>query len=267
MTNRIAMPIAVVLALLTSATTSAQDLQAWGTLEGRVVFKGELPKIESLEERIRRSPDKDHVLKAPKDQLLDPTWSIDPKTQGVANVCVYLKRPANGRLPIHAADKIRKAPVVMDAPFCVFVPHMVAIYPIWNDGKDTGPTGQKLVLKNSSPLPQSVRLVGDPRFNPGISDFAYGRTECEFTPNPQRLPMMIHSNIHVWMQAYAWVFDHPYFAITKADGSFTIPRVPAGMELQVMAWHESQGWLFTSAGKTMTLKQGKNVLDFEISAK
>jgi hypothetical protein len=69
------------------------------------------------------------------------------------------------------------------------------------------------------------------------------------------------------MSANVWCFDHPYFAITKTDGSFRIPRVPAGMEVQVMAWHESQGWLFTKEGKTMTLKKGKNVLDFEMSAK
>jgi hypothetical protein len=43
--------------------------------------------------------------------------------------------------------------------------------------------------------------------------------------------------------------------------------VPAGMEVQVMAWHESQGWLFTKEGKTITLKSGKNTLDFEMSAK
>ena len=72
---------------------------------------------------------------------------------------------------------------------------------------------------------------------------------------------------HVWMQAYVWVFDHPYYAITKADGTFAIPRVPADTEVQVMAWHESQGWLFTKDGRTMKLTKGKNTLDFEMSAK
>jgi hypothetical protein len=32
-----------------------------------------------------------------------------------------------------------------------------------------------------------------------------------------------------------------------------------------MAWHESQGWLFTKNGKTMTLKAGKNTLDIHIN--
>ncbi len=244
------------------------DVGLRDTLEGRVSFVGELPKLRNLEEVMYAHQDNKHILKGPKADRLDPTWKIDPHTKGVANVCVYLKRPADGRLPIHADDKIRKAPVVLDAPFCVFVPHMVAFYPVWNDGKDIGLTGQKLILRNSAPVPQSVRIIVNPRFNrvdPAISDFVHGRTEFEFTPNVQRLPVVIQSNFHVWMQSYVWVFDHPYFAITKTDGTFFIPRVPAGMEVQVMAWHESQGWLFTSAGKTMTLKQGKNVLDFEIS--
>jgi hypothetical protein len=39
------------------------------------------------------------------------------------------------------------------------------------------------------------------------------------------------------------------------------------MEVQVMAWHEGQGWLFTREGRTMKLNKGKNKLDFEMTAK
>jgi hypothetical protein len=241
--------------------------QQWGTLEGRVVFKGELPNIESLEEKIRRHADAEHVLKAPKDHLLDPAWRIDAKTKGVANVCVYLRRPPNGVLPIHPDDKIRKDAIVLDAPFCAYVPHMVAVYPEWFDGKDRGETGQKFVVKNSSPVVQNARMTGDANHNPGYNLAILKATEHTFSLRPQKLPVLVHCDVHPWMDAFVWVFDHPYFAITKADGTFTIPRVPAGMEVQVMAWHESQGWLFTKDGKTMTLKQGKNTVDFTISAK
>src|SRR5262249_53081088 len=120
-----------------------------GTLEGRITLVGELPKIEDFTERMSRHADKALLLKTPMEDRLDPTWRIDPKTRGVANVVVFIKRPADGKLPIQPQDKARKDPVVIDAPFGAFVPHMAAYYPEWLDGKDRGTTGQELIFKNS----------------------------------------------------------------------------------------------------------------------
>jgi hypothetical protein len=216
---------------------------------------------------MRKHADSEHILKAPKELLLDPTWRIDPKTRGVANVAVYIKRPADGILPIHPDDKLHKQSVALDAPFCVYESHMVAFYPVWFDGKGRGKTGQNFIIKNSSPFPQAPRSMGYPNYNEGFWFTLPPSKEKQHDLNPQPLPLSIQDSMYAWMRAYAWVFDHPYYAITKADGTFTIPRVPADMDVQVMAWHESQGWLFTKDGRTMKLTKGKNTLDFEMSAK
>jgi len=42
---------------------------------------------------------------------------------------------------------------------------------------------------------------------------------------------------HTWMHAWVHVFDHPYFAVTGADGHFSIPNVPPG-HYTVKVWHE-----------------------------
>jgi hypothetical protein len=42
------------------------------------------------------------------------------------------------------------------------------------------------------------------------------------------------------MTGYVAVTDHPFFAVTGDDGSFTIPNVPAGT-YTVEAWHERFG--------------------------
>jgi hypothetical protein len=42
------------------------------------------------------------------------------------------------------------------------------------------------------------------------------------------------------MRAYVGVFDHPYFTLSGADGSFTLKNVPPG-EYTVEAWHERFG--------------------------
>jgi hypothetical protein len=43
--------------------------------------------------------------------------------------------------------------------------------------------------------------------------------------------------LHPWTRAYIAVFDHPYYAVTGADGSFKIDSLPPGT-YKVMVWHE-----------------------------
>lgn len=45
---------------------------------------------------------------------------------------------------------------------------------------------------------------------------------------------------HPWTRGWIAVFDHPYFAVTGPDGSFTIPDVPPGKHT-LMVWHERGG--------------------------
>lgn len=42
---------------------------------------------------------------------------------------------------------------------------------------------------------------------------------------------------HPWTRGYVLVFDHPYFAVTDTDGSFSIDSLPPG-SYKVMVWHE-----------------------------
>lgn len=42
---------------------------------------------------------------------------------------------------------------------------------------------------------------------------------------------------HPWVRGYVAVFDHPYFAVTDANGGFTIADLPAG-NYTVKVWHE-----------------------------
>jgi hypothetical protein len=243
------------------------------TLEGRVVFVGELPKIKDFTDQMYRRLPKGRIVMTPEQDRLDPTWRIDPKSRGVANVVVFIRRPADGVLPIAAPDKVRKDTVMIETPYTAYVPHMAAYYPEWFDGKERGPTGQELVFRNSDTLYHNVRVTSSNKNFSGFNVNMESRGELIPTKafknksqhlSSYRLPYMVADDLYTWMSAYVWCFDHPYFAITNADGRFRIPRVPAGIQVQVMAWHESEGWLFTKDGKTMTLKKGKNTLEFEI---
>jgi uncharacterized protein (DUF2141 family) len=52
--------------------------------------------------------------------------------------------------------------------------------------------------------------------------------------------MAVKCNIHPWMRSYISVVDHPFFAVSGADGSFTIKSLPPGT-YAIEAIHESLG--------------------------
>jgi hypothetical protein len=50
----------------------------------------------------------------------------------------------------------------------------------------------------------------------------------------------LRCDVHGWMNAYAGVVPHPFFAVSAADGSFTIKGLPPGA-YTIEAWHERLG--------------------------
>ena len=64
------------------------------------------------------------------------------------------------------------------------------------------------------------------------------RTTRTFTAPEVMLPFKC--DVHGWMYAYAGVVDHPYFAVSGADGAFSIANLPAGT-YTLEAWHEKLG--------------------------
>ena len=49
-----------------------------------------------------------------------------------------------------------------------------------------------------------------------------------FAALPRGGPLQLSCDIHPWMAAWIYVFDHDHYAVTKADGSFRIEHVAAG---------------------------------------
>ena len=205
-------------------------------------------------------------------EKIDPTWLVDPKTKGVANVMVWLKAPVGTYFPIHDKLKVRKEEVVIDQPHCAYLPRVSGYQPSYFDGAKEVGTGQKLIIRNSATVTHSARALGGAK-NPGWNKTVIAMGEIEVTFVPQPLPITLDCAMHPWMSARVFVFDHPYYAKTKEDGSFEIPFVPAGAEVTVMGWHEADGYVVktkdgekTIYGQKMTLKAGKNEFNITIAA-
>jgi hypothetical protein len=236
-----------------------------GTLKGKVVYDGDPPTPADLKAEMEKQGDKAHCTKGP---TLDPTWVVG-NDKGVANVVVWLRAPRGKYLKVpEDQQKPAAAEVAIDQPFCMFTPHVVTLFPSYYDAsaKAQKSTGQKFIAKNSAPINHNTAWKGDPNLNPGANPILQAGKDMtmEAKPcTPKRTGedlIKLNCDIHKWMTAYAWAFDHPYSAVTKEDGTYEIKGVPAGVELEVVHWHES---MQKPIAAKMTLKDGDN----EFSAK
>ncbi len=252
------------------------------TLKGQVVYDGDPPKPEKL--KFAKDADK----RCHEGDTDDLTWEVDPNSKGVKNVVIWVK-PGDGKFFKHDAIpealRNRKDAVEIDQPYCNFVPHVQAFNPSIFDGKKQAPTGQKFVVKNSAPIAHNTNYAGSPAIatnKDNVNLAAKSEREVQLKPTGRDDRsgddlVNLACNIHLWMNAKLWVLDTPYFAVTDKDGKFEIKDVPAGAEIQVLAWHEEAGdsnnFVLPEGGPSrqgqkMTLEAGKDAtLDFKIKKK
>jgi hypothetical protein len=67
----------------------------------------------------------------------------------------------------------------------------------------------------------------------------------------------VKCDVHPWMSAYIGVFEHPFFAVTKEDGTYAIKTagLPDG-DYVITFWHEKYA-SETPAEVNVTVKDGK----------
>jgi hypothetical protein len=245
----------------------------FGSLSGKVTLDGDIPAVVDLTEKMKIHNDKACCLdkKAMPIETIDQTWIVDPKTKAVQNVMVWVKPPPKTYFEIHPNFMKRKETIVIDQPHCAFLPRVSAYNPVYYDGKEMVATGQELIIKNSAVVQHNVHAVPHPKYNKEFNLVVAPKTELNVTKEkdlkPQPLPVRVQCDFHPWMAGQLFVFDHPYYALTQADGTFEIPFVPAGAEVSIMAWHEGMGWVLTNKGKAITIeKDKKHTLDLKVKA-
>lgn len=118
-------------------------------------------------------------------------------------------------------------------------------------------TRAQILQENETFVPRVVAITrgstvnfpnGDPFFHDVFSLSRSGTFDLGSYPRGQTKShqfreaglVKVYCHIHSHMSASIMVFDHTYFTIPKADGSFAIDDVPAG-SYKVSAWHERIG--------------------------
>jgi hypothetical protein len=241
-----------------SGTLTALETKGTATVKGKATFDGNPPKPESFKKRMQEQGDRTHCLKGPTD---DPTWMVGPNKE-VQNVVIWL-RPPRGKVFKIPADQQKAKDVVIDQPFCAFQPHVVTVFPSFYDPdkKVQTKTSQKFEIKNSAPIIHNTAWAGNSIFNPGFNEKISPKGQmlipakpCEDKRSGEDL-IKIHCDLHKWMSAFAYAFDHPYAAVTQKDGTYEIKNAPAGAEVELMYWHESMG--APKVLESITLKEGE----------
>jgi plastocyanin len=210
---------------VTPAPTEVAAAGQFVTIKGQVVWPASKPVPAPAP--INVTADKEHCHA--KGPLVSEELVVNAGNKGVKNVWVYLT-PANG--DAFAADQIdpslaagKPAEHVVDQPQCQFVPRVFAAR-----------AGDTLLVKNSSPVPHNINFQSDAvSFNQTVPPG--GQYKADKPLAAQKGPQTYQCNIHPWMTGKAMVFDHPYFAVTDADGKFEIKGAPAG-NLRIFYRHE-----------------------------
>ena len=221
-------------------TVSAADLNA--TINGRIAFEGALPSlgvINMATERVCDAANKPNPRRSEE-------WVVGDGG-GLANVLVQIR----SNLPAFEHEQPTE-PVVFDQAGCIYSPHVFGIR-----------AGQALRVLNPDRITHNVNA--QPKVNNAFNAGMPGvQAQLERTfDRVEPTPFSVRCNVHPWMTAWAVVVDHPYFAVTGPDGSFTISDLPAGTyELEI--WHEVAGV------QTQTITVGSNATaeaNFSVSAR
>ena len=202
---------------------------AGGIIEGRITFEG--PKIRgpSIIENVT-DPEFCGIRHSLEDVLISAT------SRGIRDVVVAVALP-EGMAPVRSQGQ----KLLLDNRNCRFQPHVAVLT-----------TGSVIEAVNSDRVFHTTHLYYGPlsknlALNPG------GRAS-----QPANRPgfVIVKCDIHGWMRAFIRVDNHPFHAVTDAEGKFRISGIQEGSYM-LEVWHEQFGEQTVPAvvtrGKTTTL--------------
>jgi hypothetical protein len=180
--------------------------------------------------------------------LKDPSFLVSAQG-GLKNVVVWI---SDKKLPIPPEPVVRRlpAPATLEFKNGLFQPRVLALE-----------SWRTIRLVNADPFAVNFRWSPLPRDS--FHQLLAQDDHVDVKVLPQRLPSKVQSENFPWADAWLFPVEHPYFAVTDADGKFRIDRIPVG-EWEFSIWHERFGYVQSSErprGRfTMQINAGENEL-------
>jgi plastocyanin len=216
------------------------DPATTGTITGKIAFSGRPParKVINMEEDPA-------CVAAHHGKALDESVVIGTAS-GVANVFVYIKSGLEGK-SFETPTQI----ATIDQSGCQFHPHVLGVQ-----------VNQPVQVVNTDPVTHNIHPMAEINrewnHSQGPGDPPLNR---KFVKPEVMIP--VKCNIHSWMRAYIGVLDHPYFSVSKDDGSFEIKNLPPGT-YTISTWQEELG---TQEQRITVAPGGHAVINFTYKKK
>ena len=187
------------------------------SITGKVIYTGPKPAIRNISMEANPVCFKLHPNGVPSQEVL-----LNPDNT-LRNALVYVKAGLLGKqFPVPAEV------VKVDQKGCLFEPHVVALM-----------VNQRLEVANGDPTNHNVHVM--PETNPEWNVSQPPQAPAKFTQFPKpEIGIVVMCNIHPWMRVYANALSNPHYAITGADGTYTIKGLPPG-SYTLEVWHERFG--------------------------
>lgn len=194
-------PVLVLSACVQSSSTRTSHSPAAPPIQGRVVLQGEVPASRV----ITAPPPLTTVF---PDGIVVTPYRVGPD-HGLAEVVVSIVNPPS----VRPAPSAATSSLLVSNTVCE--PRVLAVQtnqPV----RFTVRGGQMLNLMASAP-----QRDGWNQAVPADAEF-----EKRFPSAGARY--RITDNVHPWLSASVWTFDHPWFAVTDATGAFELPPLAPG---------------------------------------
>lgn len=128
---------------------------------------------------------------------------------------------------IQKGKKMAETDATLDQKDCQYAPHVVLL-----------PAGADLKIVNSDGILHNIHTYStkNPSFNRAQPKFKKEIDEKFLSPETVKLAC----DVHGWMSGWLIVEDHPYYAVTDANGTFKLTDVPPG-DYELKFWQETLG--------------------------
>ncbi len=216
------------------ACMAGQAFAGDAKITGKIMMTGDIPPVRVLKMDSDAKCVANNAGKEVKSHAL-----VLGAGNTISNVFVKVK---SGLKP-GVTHALPATPVEIDQYGCMYMPHVVAAM-----------KGQTVRVKNSDGTLHNVHGLptANAEFNVPMPPM---KKVMDKTFDKAEDPFRIKCDVHPWMEGYVAVMDHPYFSVTKEDGTFTISGLDAG-EYEIEVWHEKLGTqtakVTVGAGETKT---------------
>ena len=197
--------------------TATPDEVNGATVTGKVAFTGTAPVMKNIDMSANPACEHAHTTPVKSEEVV-----VNPNgTLKYAFVWIKSGLPDQNWA-------VSTTPVMLDQHGCMYSPHVIGIM-----------TGQNIQIKNSDPTNHNIHPL--PTLNQDWNESQPPQSEDKLKTFPrQEVMIAVKCNIHPWMRAYIGVVNHPFFAVTGDDGTFTIKGLPPGT-YTVEVWQEKYG--------------------------